>query len=282
MNDFVKIVLLFSLVLLLMIISSVVIGLMYSIPAGNIAQININGEIVASNDLFTTGVTSDEIIGLIQSAEENPNVEAIVLSINSPGGTVVASKEIAEYISSSNMTFVAWIRELGASGAYLIASACDYIVVDGLSITGSIGATSSYLDFSETLEQYGVEYTRLVSGEHKDIGSPYRNLSEDEEEILMNLVDESFEYFLNFIVENRDLSNSTVELISDGRILSGSQAFELGLADELGSREEVINYLEFLNITDIVFEEYTSVDLFSDLTNFFSFKAITAILPTYN
>src|SRR3989344_9012865 len=125
--------------------------------SNGIAIIKIEGPITlkSSNQLFTEGsASSDEIIENLNKAENNNGVKAIILEINSPGGTVVASKEIADKVKSIQKPTIALIREVGASGAYWIASSSDLIIADELSITGSIGVISSYLQFSGLLDNY--------------------------------------------------------------------------------------------------------------------------------
>ena len=162
------------------------------IPSGNVAVIAIKGPIMAENSggMFGSGAaTSTDIVNYIEEAEKDPGVKAVLFEINSPGGTAVASDEIAQAIhllkEKTNKTTVAWIREVGASGGYWIASASEYIVANRMSITGSIGVISSYLDFSGLMDRYDVNYQRLVSGEHKDMGTPFKPLSKEEEIILL-------------------------------------------------------------------------------------------------
>ncbi|VVB74694.1 Peptidase family S49 [Candidatus Tiddalikarchaeum anstoanum] len=282
MNDLAKIIILFVLLSLFVIITGSVLGLIYAIPSGNVAEIRIEGDIVSTSDLLSGGVSSDAIISQIKTALSNPNVEAILLSINSPGGMVVASKEVAEYVKSINKTVVAQIREIGASGAYLIAAAADYIICDNLSITGSIGVTDSYLEFAGTMTKYGVEYNRLVTGEHKDIGSQFRNMTAEERDIIMGLVNESFSYFLNFVTERRNLTEETITLISDGRIIGGSQAYSLGLVDELGGINEVKRYLSSKGIEEITIDDYSSsTNIIPDIRNLLGFKTDLNI-PSFN
>ncbi len=251
MNDISKLLLLFGFIFLLIILSSTILGAMYNINEGNVAIIKIHSSIGIDDSLIMGDIGSDSIINMIKSAENNPNVLAIVLSINSPGGTVIASKEVAEYINRVNKTVVAWIRDTGASGAYLIASACDYIVADSLSSVGSIGATMAYVSINGTLEKYGATYNSLSSGELKDMGSIFKDLGDKEKEIFFDIINESFNYFIEFVGEKRNLTENSINIISDGRIVSGKKAFELGLIDELGSMKQISNYLESINISEI-------------------------------
>ena len=114
--------------------------------SGNVALIPIDGVIVGDKDsdfLFESVTSSPEAVELIEKANKNPNIKAIILEINSPGGSAVASEEIANAIRKTNKTTVAWIREAGASGAYWVASATDYVVANRASITGSIVVIAS-------------------------------------------------------------------------------------------------------------------------------------------
>ena len=147
---------------------------------GNTALIEISGTIIAEKDvnfLFEDFTSSEEIIKLIRKADKNDEIKAIIFKINSPGGSPVASEEIANEVKKTNKTTVAWIRESGTSGAYWIASSTDYIIANRMSITGSIGVIASYLGFSGFLEEHNVTYERLVAGNLKDLGIPFNELT---------------------------------------------------------------------------------------------------------
>jgi protease-4 len=150
----------------------------------------------------------------------------------------VASREISMAVKSMEKPTVCWMGDLAASGAYWIASACDTIVADPLTLTGSIGVTASYLQFAGTLEKYGVTYERFVSGEEKDSGSPFRNATEEERRSMDRLVNETFRYFLDDIVKNRGLDSEAVETIRGGGLFLGKDALEIGLVDELGTWQD--------------------------------------------
>ena len=215
--------------------------------SGNVALIPIKGVIVGSDDsdfLFETVTSSTDAVELIEKAGNNPNIKAIILEINSPGGSAVASEEIANAVSKINKTTVAWIREAGASGAYWIASAADHIVANRVSITGSIGVIASYLEFPGLLEEYNVTYQRLVSGKYKDIGSPFREMTSEEKEIFQQNLDSIRDYFVSEVAKNRNLNKKDVDKIANGLFYLGIQAKELGLVDELGSKDEAIAYIE--------------------------------------
>lgn len=245
------VVLVLLLLAFISLISSLVIGLFLSTSditeAGNVAHISVSGAIVseAQNGWMSSEYAqSTDIVELIEKANENPEVVAILLEINSPGGTAVASYEIADAVKKSNKTTVAWVREAGASGAYWVASASDHIVANPLSVTGSIGVIGSYVEFSGTLTRYNASYQRLVSGEHKDMGSPLRKLTTDEEEIMQENLDVIRDYFVSEVAKNRKLSKENVSKMADGRFYLGKQAFDLGLVDELGGKEEALAWIE--------------------------------------
>lgn len=228
-------------------IISLFVGVDVESLSGNVALIPIEGVIVGTDDsefLFESVTASPDTIELIEKADKNPNIKAIILEINSPGGSAVASEEIANALKKTNKTSVAWIREVGTSGAYWVASSADYIVANRVSITGSIGVIASYLEFPGLLERYNVTYQRLVAGKYKDIGSPYREMTHEEREIFQKALDDIRDYFVSEVAKNRNLNKKDVDKIANGLFYLGAQAKELGLVDEIGSKDEVVRYIE--------------------------------------
>ncbi len=201
-----------------------------------IVVIPINGIISTSSSgsLFTSsGVDVDSVLNELKKVKEDSSIKAVILEINSPGGTVVASKEIADAVKNLGKPSVAVIREVGASGAYWIASSTNFIIADQLSITGSVGVIGSYLQFSDIMKQYGITYERLVGGQYKDVGSPYKDLQPAERNILQGKIDIIHEYFINEVKTNRKLTDTTK--ISTGEFFLGADAKDLGLIDEFGN-----------------------------------------------
>lgn len=232
---------------------------------GNVAIIPIKGVIMgdSSSGLFDEDIVdSTTIIGLIDEAENNPSVDAIVLEINSPGGSAVASDEIGSRIKKVKKPTVAWIREVGASGGYWIASSTDHIVANRMSITGSIGVISSYLDFSGLMARYNVSYERLVAGEYKDAGIPFRQLRDEERELFQKKLDLIYIEFVKEVAANRNITYDKVEEMANGFFYLGSEAKDLGLVDELGGKEEVSNYLHKKIGKEIKFVEYSAKKTF--------------------
>lgn len=244
-------------------ISAIVAGIFLSTSEveepGNVAHIKLNGVIVteAPTGFMSSGmVDSTSITKLIEKAASNDEIKAILLEINSPGGSAVASYEIAEALKKSNKTTAAWIREVGASGGYWIASTTDHIVANPMSITGSVGVISSYIEFWGTLERYNASYRRLVAGEYKDMGTPLKEMTSSEEELLQERLDLIHEMFIDEVAKNRKLNKEKIEEISTAKFYLGKQAVELGLVDELGGKEEAIRWLAKKEGIEVVLSEY--------------------------
>ena len=265
--------------LILSFIISAIIALFFgtsnaSILSGNVALIPIKGEIVSDKDFifFSSDITiAPDTIELIEKADKNPSIAAMVFEINSPGGSAVASEEIANAIKKSKKIKVAWIREAGASGAYWIASSTDYIVANRMSITGSIGVIASYLEFSGLLRGYNVTYQRMVSGKYKDIGSPFKPLSSVEEDLMQKKLDAIREYFIDEVAKNRKMPKKNVDEIATGLFYLGSEAKQLNLVDELGGKDEVVSYLEKKIGAKVTLVEYKKErGFFESLANVFN------------
>jgi protease-4 len=217
------------------------------VKQGNVAVIPIRGVILteASGGLFESGTAvSSQIVQDIEDAAANPGIKAIVLEIDSPGGAPVATDEIATALKNSNKTTVAWIREIGTSGAYWVASSAEYIVANRMSMTGSIGVYSSYIEFSGLMRDWNVTYERLVAGKYKDMGVPYRQLTEEERGLLQKKLDLLHREFKEEVRKNRKLSINQIDAIATGEFFLGSEAKTLGLVDELGGKKEALRYVE--------------------------------------
>ncbi len=230
------------------VITTILLGTIESIRFSNadkIAIVPITGPIgVPSSFLSSEGVSSSEIIAQLESIEEDPTVKAVILEINSPGGSALSSKEIAEKVASLEVPTIAWIREVGASGAYWIAASSDHIIADELSITGSIGVIGSYLQFEELFQDYGIKYEQLIAGKYKDAGSPFRELTPIERNLLQQKLDLIHEIFIQEVAEYRNLSVEEVRKSATGMFYLGLEAKELGLIDTFGGKEEAIELAE--------------------------------------
>jgi len=217
---------------------------------GNVAVIPIEGLISTDGDNWMPGVQSQSIVEQIEKADRNSEIKAILLEINSPGGTPVATDEIASAVKAVNKTTVAVIREAGASGAYWIATAADKIFANRMSITGSIGVQASRLEFFGLIADYNITYNKLTAGRLKDAGSRFREMTPEEKQLFQQMLNSLHNEFIKVVAENRHLPEAKVRELATGFVYLGGEAKELGLVDELGGKKEALKYIEqTLNIT---------------------------------
>jgi protease-4 len=215
-------------------------------PQECVGVIEVDGEIgtkSSSGGLFgTPTIGSEDIVRQIEDAESRSEVKAVVFEVNSPGGSVVASKEIYEAARDMKKPKVSYFREVAASGGYYISAGSDYIVSEPDALTGSIGVVATFEDMSGLFNKLGVNYTILKSGELKDMGSPSRPLTDKEREIMQGIIDDIFGEFKRVVEEGRGskLNKEKFEEVLDARILTGKQALDVGLVDQLGNRKEAL------------------------------------------
>ncbi len=206
--------------------------------------IEVNGVIgLETPNLGGQQLTTQQYIAQIEQAAADQRIRAVVLRINSPGGGVVASNEIHAALLKFRETGKPLIASMGttaASGGYYIATAAEKIYANPDTFTGSLGVIISLLNYEETLEKVGVQQLVFKSGDLKDIGSPARELTAEERQVLQAIVDQAYAGFVDVIVEGRNLPRDRVLELADGRIYTGLQAQELGLVDELGNRDDAI------------------------------------------
>ncbi len=188
---------------------------------------------------------SANVIEQLQRYLDDDGVKAIILRIDSPGGGVGPSQEIyREVIKAKTKTGKKVLVSMGsvaASGGYYIACASDLIVANGGTITGSIGVVVEFTNLEDLLKKIGVKGFVLKSGEHKDIGSPFREMSPEEKKILQDVVDNTHQQFIQAVATGRKLDRAKVAEIADGRIFTGEQAKQLGLVDRLGNLQDTID-----------------------------------------
>jgi protease-4 len=180
----------------------------------------------------------------LEKAEEDARVRAVVLRINSPGGTVTASDilyhEIMRFKERRKIPVVACILDVGASGGYYVALAADQIVVHPTTVTGSIGVLMLTVNASGLLEKIGVSANYVTSGPFKDMGSPFRSLRPEERALFQSLIDQLYGRFVQVVAHSRKLDESRVRSIADGRVHTATEAVTLGLVDRIGYLEEAI------------------------------------------
>ncbi len=212
-----------------------------------VAVVKVEGEIATSGSsggLFGGGTTgSDEIAELAKEANDRSEVKAVVFEVNSPGGSVVASREIYESIKGVTKPKVAYFREVAASGGYYVSMGTDYIVANPDTITGSIGVISTHQELVGLFEKLGINETAITTGPHKDMGSPAREMTEEERQIIRDIISEMYGEFKGVVVESRGdrLDMGQFDKMTDGRIVTGRQAYRAGLVDQLGNKQDALN-----------------------------------------
>jgi protease-4 len=205
-----------------------------------VAVIRLEGTIVDQENVYAEYITPGQVSALIERAEQEPMVRAIVLRINSPGGGVVASDEIYRMLLETDLPVVVSMGSTAASGGYYIACAADHVVAHPDTLTGSIGVISQFPNVEELLDKVGVDVVVITAGSVKDIGSPFREMTEEEQELWTEILTEVYQGFVAVVAEGRDLSLEQAEELADGRVYTGRQALELGLVDELGTLDDAI------------------------------------------
>jgi len=215
----------------------------------------IIGRLLGRPSQFTFGdkIAVVEIQGVITQSSaaieeihqylEDGGVKAIVLRIDSPGGGVGPSQEIHREVlkAKQQKKVVVSMGSVAASGGYYIACASDLIVANPGTITGSIGVVMEFTNLEELLKKIGVKGVVIKSGEYKDIGSPFREMTVDERKIMQDVIDNVNQQFIQAVAEGRKLDRNKVAGIADGRIFTGEQAQRLGLIDRIGNLQDAID-----------------------------------------
>lgn len=200
--------------------------------------------VITIDDVIVDGYKHEQFMQSLESIRESSNVKGVILSVDSPGGGVYESAEIADKIlqikSEKSIPFYAVMGGTAASGGYYVSVVCDRIYAMPETITGSIGVIMSSTNFSELFKKYGIQTNVIKSGQFKDIGSSSKNMTQEDREILQSLVDSSYNRFVEIVAKGRKMSVETVKEIADGRIYDGEQALKLKLIDKFGYFEDVV------------------------------------------
>ncbi len=193
-----------------------------------------------------SGVIADsrKTIAQLKQFREDKTIKAIVVRINSPGGSVGPAQEIYREINKTKQKkkMVASMGSLAASGGYYVAAGADKIMANPGTITGSIGVIIGYTNFEQLLEKIGLVPVVVKSGQYKDIGSPARTMSSEEKQLLQQVTDGIHRQFIRDIAEGRRLAVDKVQKVADGRIFTGEAAVKMGLVDRLGNVEDAVQW----------------------------------------
>ena len=187
---------------------------------------------------------SRDVLQELKRFKEAPWIKAVVVRIDSPGGAVAPTQEIFEEIQKTGKTkpFIASMGGMATSGGYYIASACERILANPGTLTGSIGVIMQLANLEEVMKKVGVKGYNIKSGANKDIGSPFQPLSTEGREILQSLVDNVHGQFVVAVAKARGMDEKKVRKLADGRVYSGAQAKELGLIDQFGTLDDAIEF----------------------------------------
>lgn len=186
---------------------------------------------------------ADRVTSELRKISKITTIKAVVLRINSPGGSIGAVQEIYEEVirlKEKGKKIVVSMGDVGASGAYYIACAADKIVANPGTITGSIGVLMSLGNMEELFRKIGIKIEVIKRGKHKDIGSLSREMTAEEKRLLQGLIDDAYDQFLQVVIEGRNFKKSKAEKIAQGQVFTGRQAKNLGLIDEIGNFQDAV------------------------------------------
>lgn len=256
-----------TVVLVTIVVIIVAVGALYDVKSivgdgtCNVAVLPIEGTILPYMGISDEPliVTPSMINSFMDSVEKEDGIEAVLVEINSPGGTPVAAQRIAERLHSSTLPVVGLIGDMGASGGYMIAAATNYLIASPMSDVGSIGVTMSYVENSKQNEDSGLTYVQLTTGKFKDSGTPERAITDEEREMFQKDLNLVHNEFVNMVATYRNKPVEDIKKLADGSSMVGVRALENGLVDKLGGRAEAKEALAKIlgkDVSDISFCEY--------------------------
>lgn len=246
--------------------------------------LKIEGEIHSGKSTYSS-TGADTVLARLREIEDRQDIKGILIEVNSPGGTVAASQEIYEELMLLRKTkkIVVSMKDLAASGGYYIAAAADYIFAESGTITGSIGVITMTPDISGLLEKYNVKMNVYKQGKYKDILSMYKAPSEEEEEIIQNMLRDTYNRFIGDVSRGRNIPKADVEKSAEGKIFSGEEALKNHLVDAIGGRREARAKLSELAGSDgllhLIEDEDSPLDKFLEI---FSTKMNAAFQPGHS
>ncbi|MCB0877489.1 MAG: signal peptide peptidase SppA, partial [Thermoleophilia bacterium] len=186
---------------------------------------------------------ADDVVRMLDAiADDSDSWDAVILELDTPGGSVLAAEEITAAIKrlkdDADLPVLAWMRGTAASAGYYVSAPTDRIVAADSTFTGSIGVILEYYVAEKLADKVGVSQVVIKSGKLKDIGNPLRAATPEERQLFQTIIDEAYGTFVGVVSKGRDIPEDEVRKLADGRIYTGTQAKELGLVDELGLRRD--------------------------------------------
>ncbi|TVR73194.1 MAG: signal peptide peptidase SppA [Sphaerobacteraceae bacterium] len=210
-------------------------------PSGDhVAVVKVHGSIMTRDQggLFAAdGASAERLVAELREIREDGSAQAVLLDVDSPGGTALASEQIhAEIlrVQDAGIPVVAYFGTSATSGAYYVSAPAEVIVANAATVTGSIGVIAQVPNLEELYEKIGIEMQVIAVGEFKDMMQPSRSLTEEERQIIVDIQMETYDAFVAVIANGRDMTEDEVRELADGRVYSGLQALDNGLVDEIG------------------------------------------------
>ena len=212
-------------------------------PSYDVAEVAVEGPITRDGGPGPipgrgSSTSADDVVEQMEAADDDDAVDALMVKLNTPGGEVVPSDDIRNAAAAFDGPTVAYATDTCASGGYWIASGCDELWARDASVVGSIGVIGSSVNVSDLAEDLGVSYERFVAGRYKDAGTALKEPTDDERAYLQGLIDEFYDDFVERVAEGRGMDPQAIR-DTEARVYLGEDALELGLVDELGTRDDV-------------------------------------------
>ncbi len=210
----------------------------------NIYEIRIDGLVTAGQQggiLGMAGTTPELVMAQLEVAEEDPAIQAILVRVNSPGGSPAASQEIYQELGKATKPVVVSVADSATSGAYYIACAADVIVANRASSIGGIGVILQVVNLEGLYDKLGIEYTTITQGQYKDIGATDRPMTEQEKKLLEDQTHKLYQQFMQDVAQSRGLELEKVTELATGWMYLGTEALELGLVDEVGTYKDAVD-----------------------------------------
>jgi protease-4 len=241
------------------------IGIFFAIiSSSNVTVQNKRGNIIARVKI--SGILTNNLSSKKKLRElDRDNVKAVILDIDSPGGDVVESEMLYTFFRnlSKKKPVVSIINGIGASGAYIVAMASDYIIAYNTSAIGSIGVLVQSYELTELAKKLGISLTTYKSSPLKSAPNPFEKITPDVDMVISQEIDDIYDYFLSIFIERRRIKITEAQEIANGQVYTGRQALEFGLIDKIGGEDELLNYFKDINL-DVTKMSFVDYDIYKN------------------
>ena len=252
--------------------------LIFAIISSFISVNNLEKEYIAKVSIEEIILNNEDLLSSLQKLLKDDNLRGVIVRINSPGGTVVASQKLYKQLLKigEKVPIAISMQEVTASGGYMVSLAGDKIYSHNGTITGSIGVILQSADISDLLSNLGIEPLIIKSGKLKSSPNPLEKVTNESRESIQLIIDNMHKQFLELVIKSRNLNQESILKISDGRIFTGLQAKEINLVDEIGDEQDAINWLKEQSKLDdsIEIKEIGKKKKYDDILNLKSFDKL--------